>query len=275
MTYAANESTGGEPVELYDFVAAGVHYRYTSSDVAVVITAGAAAGTYTPEVLLRNTIQATDENATNATVQVTVARGTAVAELHAFDRAPDPPMDLTIFRYHRDDADAEVVVIFSGSVSSVEQVGDTAQLLATPEESVMTRTIPTRHLQVLCNHFLFDTGCTLVAADFAVAGTLGRVSFDGLTLTITAAGSHPDQYFTLGYLVALDGTTRAIAAQVGDQITLVQRLPEGTWAIGDAVTLYPGCDRLYTTCRDKFANVPNFFGFPFIPRDDPFRTAMV
>jgi len=75
--------------------------------------------------------------------------------------------------------------------------------------------------------------------------------------------------------VALDGTTRAIAAQVGDQITLVQRLPEGTWAIGDAVTLYPGCDRLYTTCRDKFANVPNFFGFPFIPRDDPFRTAMV
>lgn len=37
---------------------------------------------------------------------------------------------------------------------------------------------------------------------------------------------------------------------------------------GDAFTLVAGCDKRLSTCRDRFANVVNFRGCPFIPGND-------
>ena len=36
----------------------------------------------------------------------------------------------------------------------------------------------------------------------------------------------------------------------------------------DPFRIVPGCDEQFTTCRTKFANVPNFRGFPHIPGND-------
>jgi len=38
--------------------------------------------------------------------------------------------------------------------------------------------------------------------------------------------------------------------------------------VGDAYSLIPGCDKLLTTCRDKFSNVDNFRGEPHLPGMD-------
>ena len=43
--------------------------------------------------------------------------------------------------------------------------------------------------------------------------------------------------------------------------------PEAVIA-GDAFTVTPGCDKQFSTCHDKFANVVNFRGFPHIPGQD-------
>ena len=37
---------------------------------------------------------------------------------------------------------------------------------------------------------------------------------------------------------------------------------------GDQLILTVGCDKMITTCRDKFQNVANFQGFPYIPGED-------
>jgi uncharacterized phage protein (TIGR02218 family) len=37
---------------------------------------------------------------------------------------------------------------------------------------------------------------------------------------------------------------------------------------GALFALEPGCDKLRTTCRDKFSNINNFGGFPFVPGQD-------
>ena len=34
---------------------------------------------------------------------------------------------------------------------------------------------------------------------------------------------------------------------------------------GDSVVAIAGCDKRFATCRDRFANAPNFRGFPLIP----------
>jgi uncharacterized phage protein (TIGR02218 family) len=36
-------------------------------------------------------------------------------------------------------------------------------------------------------------------------------------------------------------------------------------AVGDAFTVYQGCDHTPGTCQSKFNNLANFRGFPFVP----------
>lgn len=38
--------------------------------------------------------------------------------------------------------------------------------------------------------------------------------------------------------------------------------------VGDEVVLYPGCDKRFDTCRNRFNNLTNFRGFPHIPGTD-------
>lgn len=52
-----------------------------------------------------------------------------------------------------------------------------------------------------------------------------------------------------------------------NQITLFLPMPY-TITAGDKIRLVPGCDKLRTTCLNKFANVINFRGFPDLPGDD-------
>ena len=42
----------------------------------------------------------------------------------------------------------------------------------------------------------------------------------------------------------------------------------GTPSSGDTFTLTAGCDKSLATCRDKFANVANYRGFPHMPGND-------
>lgn len=39
-------------------------------------------------------------------------------------------------------------------------------------------------------------------------------------------------------------------------------------SVGDTFDLDPGCDKLRLTCKDKFSNVKNYGGFPYIPGTD-------
>ena len=39
-------------------------------------------------------------------------------------------------------------------------------------------------------------------------------------------------------------------------------------AAGDTFDVTAGCDKQFSTCHDKFANVVNFRGFPHIPGND-------
>ncbi|WAC08905.1 MAG: phage BR0599 family protein [Thermodesulfobacteriota bacterium] len=46
--------------------------------------------------------------------------------------------------------------------------------------------------------------------------------------------------------------------------TLFLAMPK-TIQIGDTYEAYPGCDKKVSTCEDKYDNVINFRGEPFVP----------
>lgn len=70
--------------------------------------------------------------------------------------------------------------------------------------------------------------------------------------------------FTSGACV---GLSMEVKAYVPGQITLHLPLPYAV-AAGDGYSLIAGCDKSLATCRDRFANVVNFRGEPYLPGID-------
>jgi len=70
---------------------------------------------------------------------------------------------------------------------------------------------------------------------------------------------------------ALSGKTMSIESHVVEAgvvgLMLRHPLPVAP-EVGTVVTLTTGCDKQFTTCRDRFANVGNFRGFPHMPGRD-------
>jgi uncharacterized phage protein (TIGR02218 family) len=88
--------------------------------------------------------------------------------------------------------------------------------------------------------------------------------------TVTPLGSATG-YFDFGKIAFTgglnNGLSREIKAYVPGQITLYLPLPYLA-AIGDTYSIVAGCDKSFATCRDRFDNVVNFRGEPYVPGVD-------
>lgn len=158
-----------------------------------------------------------------------------------------------------------IVNLFTGTVSDVSAGSGKVTLNVSSDLVYLNAAFPRNYFLPQCNHALFDAGCTLNKASFAVSAS--TTSGTATTITDTAL-TQADGYFALGYVVITSGanaglvrTVRSFSAGV---LTLLYPLP-GACAAGDTFTAYPGCDKLQNTCSSKFANLPHFRGFPFVP----------
>ena len=84
-----------------------------------------------------------------------------------------------------------------------------------------------------------------------------------------------DSWFTLGRLTWTSGPNDGRVAEVAshDVVAGARRLtlpeaPVRPIAAGHDFVVRAGCDKRLETCRDRFANVVNFRGFPNIPGQD-------
>lgn len=120
-----------------------------------------------------------------------------------------------------------------------------------------------------CDAALGDLRCAVALASFTVPGavttaTSSRV-FTDTSLTQT------DGYFEGGLVTWLTGANATYRMEVKSQasgvVSLQQAMPNPI-AIGDTYTIIAGCNKILSTCRDKFNNVVNFRGHPFIPGTD-------
>lgn len=102
-----------------------------------------------------------------------------------------------------------------------------------------------------------------------VTAPLDALSF---TSTIDVEGK-PDDWFAGGVIIFTSGQNSGRAIEVrgsdlatGDLVlSFPPPFPVGT---GDAFEIYPGCDKRLETCIDRFDNVLNFRGDPFVPGTD-------
>jgi len=166
------------------------------------------------------------------------------------------------------DTSPKAVQWFQGVVGSIEVGRLSAKITASSNLSLMGVQMPRSLFQVGCAHQVYDPGCTLSAATFTVAGTVGSTVFSGANFqtNLTAA----DNYYDLGVITFTSGVLNHIAASIktfkhtNGIIQLFTPLPS-TPSTGDTFNIYPGCDHQLSTCISKFSNKMHFKGEPFIP----------
>lgn len=78
-------------------------------------------------------------------------------------------------------------------------------------------------------------------------------------------------YFDRGVITFTSGANSGLSMEVKSyvpgQIVLVLPMPYAL-QVGDTYTMVAGCDKSFTTCRDRFDNVINFRGEPWLPGFD-------
>jgi uncharacterized phage protein (TIGR02218 family) len=133
-----------------------------------------------------------------------------------------------------------------------------------------------RTFQHACDAELGDTRCGVDVEDPVYKGSgsvtalAGDRGFTASGLAGFAAG-----WFALGRLTWTSGANAGRVAEVAShtlsggerQIALLET-PVRPIAVGDDFVVRAGCDKRLETCRDRFANVVNFRGFPHIPGQD-------
>lgn len=133
-----------------------------------------------------------------------------------------------------------------------------------------------RLYQSVCDAALGDGRCGIDLADprYTTAAAVAAIR-DRYRLEIAGVGGFNAGWFAFGAAVWSTGRRDGIKDQIlshsriGGADIFAFAAPVGDWvAVGDALTASAGCDRRFSTCRDRFANTLNFRGFPHIPGND-------
>ncbi|HRP77204.1 MAG TPA: phage BR0599 family protein [Rhodocyclaceae bacterium] len=254
--------------ELYRFEALGQRWTYTSADAPLEHDGDV----YEPVPIGRSEAEQ-GQDINRSDLQIRVARDNDVGLVH-LRYAPESITGVTVFQREED---GEVGVFWKGRVVSARASGSEITLVCEPVFTSMRQPGLRARYQKTCRHAVYARGCRLDPEDFALLALIEAV--DGLVLTVPAAALQPNGWYLGGMVRTAGGSLRMITAHVGDQITvtrpitdLVEQLGNTGYGLGygldyggPAVKLYPGCDRIRSTCHAKFDNVLNFGGFPWIP----------
>ena len=280
MSYDVLEQSvqDGQPVYKFLFSNEAGEYRLTSASFFI----SDSNGTYTPAPIAASNVSQSNELSKNG-VNITLPRDNEVSQLF-LGKVPETPTSLTIYRSHDYDTVEDEFVYWKGRVTSASASGDEVTLQCEDIFTSMKRPGLRARYQKACRHALYSRACGVVKENYAVDATI--LSADGNVLTYTIDSSveidsnnnnnvAADNFFAGGLVELADGTSRYIIAQTTDTLELISQF-EGLDidSVGLSVTLYPGCSRGTQTCENKFDNLVNFGGFPYIPSKNPFANSV-
>lgn len=157
------------------------------------------------------------------------------------------------------------VLLFQGRLGKIDEIGRTsAKVTINTDLCLLDNYMPRNLYQPTCLHTLYDSGCTLIKADF---GTNGVVGAGSTVAQLNWPGASTN--FQQGTLTFTSGVNAGVSVTVGGALNgaylaLIYPLQQAP-NTGDGFTVYFGCDHTEDTCLNKFNNLQNFRGFPFVP----------
>jgi uncharacterized phage protein (TIGR02218 family) len=254
------------PAEVYKFWNTNNTYYRTSADVPITYNGNV----YTPTAIKRGgTRQSLDLTVSKVSLTMNYADA-IVAEYLG-----QSPLDLTfleIKRVFRDQPTKEGLAVFIGVFGKTSFQGLQCKINCVGIERLLRQKVPRLRYQANCQLSLYGTRCGVNPATYGVSGNVVSVAADGFTFVLTEAASYANGYFNLGYVSKSATPAQMVTNHVGNTIYL--RQPLIGLVATDSVTVYPGCDKSMSTCKNKFNNLGNnlldrHLGYPYIPADNP------
>ncbi|HXG46252.1 MAG TPA: phage BR0599 family protein [Methylomirabilota bacterium] len=266
-----NSITQSQPVWLYHFwinTPTPVHWRFTSFERDFA----SGGWLHKPRPIshgdIRRTIRADREEVTIETL----FDGDNPLKLFL----PVPPSYVLNLEIHEDTAAGGARELrYTGIVREPRFEGRRITATCASIVSELDRKVPGHLFQPRCNYTLFHPNCGLSKAAYQVNATINSYTAGAVSVVVDVGGftppTDPIDYFSKGELQRGDETqfeSRTILRATkgsGSLWTLDLPLPLAYATVGESVKIWPGCDGLLATCDDKFDNVANFGGFPYMP----------
>jgi len=183
--------------------------------------------------------------------------------------------EVTIWQVRWDDVSARQVR-FRGTMGEITRNGAAFQVDLRGLAEALNQPQGRSYLKT-CSAVLGDQACrvnTRSDAAFVAEVTLDRPT-DGQTFDLATLVPYNAGWFENGFLEVLTGRAKGLSGIIKRDhlsdarraVLLWQKLGIAVEP-GDHLRLVAGCDKRAETCREKFANLLNFQGFPHIPGDD-------
>ena len=266
MSFANLEASiqDGRPVRLYQFQRGPLRFGYTNADRNISFNSlifRAIEGGISDDGI-RQTGDATADILT-----LTTPASLDIAQMYRV-LAPAQTVTVTVYDLHY--GDDGFLVVWMGQIAGVKF---TSQISADIQCQTLAATLERSGLRLTwsrsCPHTLYDQNCKAQRLLHRVDGVIS--SLDHVSIQVPAATGFADKYFSGGYVEwtsAYGLEQRGIETHSGTQLTLFG----STFGLsnGQAITLYPGCDRTFSTCGTKFNNIQNYGGCPHMPGKSPF-----
>ena len=178
---------------------------------------------------------------------------------------------VTVKRVFYDDVETDFITLFVGYASS-EYNRKVLTLRCSSILNSLNIQVPRNLYQEACNFQLFDTNCGLVQASYKHTGSATENSTNNFYV-VDSALSFAAGYYDLGEIKITSGDNNGVRKMIRVCDLTTKKLTVGVpfrymVKSGDTYEAYPGCDKTPATCKDKFSNQDNFFGFTYIPRSD-------
>ncbi|MDC4422570.1 DUF2163 domain-containing protein [Acinetobacter baumannii] len=250
----------------------GIEYRYTSYDVNLMVQ-GKEFRADGPIISREGISLSLGIEVDNLSITIETNESTKFGDVPIAQAFHNGILDGARFKLERifmdmntpTDTSAGTLVLFEGRIVEPELNRYEINASVVSDVDNLKLQMPRNLYTPGCLNTLFDSACGLLSADFAVNTTVGTNSTPNRILCDL---SQPQGWFTQGVVEFLEGANigikRTVSLHEAGSLILtlpLLKMPE----IGEAIRVYPGCDKRLDTCTNRFNNRARFRGAPFVP----------
>lgn len=268
MTFNSKHKTisDSEPVFLYSITIGTTTYRHTAAELPITVDAQTW-GTH-PGIIHSRVMDSGDAAANEVTISMGSTHPIAV---YLSTYVPAHEITAEIYMLEREDAGAELILVWSGIFTKYKQRFPNFDLICEPGDYETRKQAMVPVWGPDCQWSQYDINCGLNPLSFVKSGTV--LSFSGLTINTDASLTEVSATHFQGGYVEIDGEfgkERAwIISQSGSNVAVDRLLP--SMAAGTGISAYPSCRGDLTRCDTIFNRRFKFVGAPYATSVNPYR----
>lgn len=264
------------PIELYKFTYGPSNEYYTSYDTNIVYLGN----TYKAIPIGRSKIELKND-VSKQSIDVTIDNSEYPPK-NWFNGFVEDIVSLTIFQQ----TESGTNVIWKGRVVSISPEPSFIKITLESIFTSLRRPGLRARYQRNCRHVLYGPECRVTRTYHEIDVLATGIDVTGTIITLGYISTFPDgdfsaiaapgDYFT--GLLRFNDTYRTIIEQTSTTVKISKPIPLLSYTLSYTSTnvfLYRGCDKSRTRCQDRFGNLNNYGGFPFIPSKNPFDGSII